>query len=370
MASLGYFTPASEQDIFCNSTTDQSVPQTSSLLSGEEARRFYEGLTKDSDGDGVRRNRKSNRDAPLSRKERARRRTGGREMQQNPTDATVGRQVRREREDTQRREGTRERENSARSMELQGLKLLRCAQEGDLSGMKELLSRGVDINFQDSFFWTAVMCASWAGKRAAVRLLLQQGAAWVGVVDTQGRDARELALTAGHRGVLEELESFGRSTEQGGPQPHSSAPQSQWCHVCGSQYSDGLSSHLSSTLHQFSLRRPPPTPHYCLPPSSTGYKMMVRCGWNPGAGLGPEGAGPMQPVPTVLKRDQKGLGYGPLKRAKVTHFQAKDHEAVKRLPKEREGREGRGKGKRKEESRRQQEQDQNWERDFRASFYL
>lgn len=47
---------------------------------------------------------------------------------------------------------------------------------------------------QDSFFWTAAMCASWSGQRSAVRLLLQHGAAWVGVVDTQGRDAKDLAL--------------------------------------------------------------------------------------------------------------------------------------------------------------------------------
>lgn len=37
------------------------------------------------------------------------------------------------------------------------------------------------------------MCASWSGQRSAVRLLLRHGAAWVGVVDTQGRDAQELA---------------------------------------------------------------------------------------------------------------------------------------------------------------------------------
>lgn len=47
---------------------------------------------------------------------------------------------------------------------------------------------------QDTFFWTAVMCASWSGQRSAVRLLLQHGAAWVGVVDTKGRDAKDLAL--------------------------------------------------------------------------------------------------------------------------------------------------------------------------------
>lgn len=88
------------------------------------------------------------------------------------------------------------------------------------------------------------MCASWSGQRSAVRLLLQHGAAWVGVVDTQGRDAKDLALEgitmqlllaslnfcvcmysvvkliriyfplAGHNEVLEELESYGRSTQR------------------------------------------------------------------------------------------------------------------------------------------------------------
>lgn len=50
------------------------------------------------------------------------------------------------------------------------------------------------LPLQDTFFWTALMCASWSGQRAAVRLLLQHGAAWVGVVDTRGRDAKDLAL--------------------------------------------------------------------------------------------------------------------------------------------------------------------------------
>lgn len=39
-----------------------------------------------------------------------------------------------------------------------------------------------------------MMCASWSGQTDAVRLLLQHGAAWVGVVDTQGRDAKDLAV--------------------------------------------------------------------------------------------------------------------------------------------------------------------------------
>uniref|UniRef100_A0A3P8NB28 G-patch domain-containing protein n=1 Tax=Astatotilapia calliptera TaxID=8154 RepID=A0A3P8NB28_ASTCA len=90
--------------------------------------------------------------------------------------------------------------------------------------------------------------------------------------------------------------------------------------------------------------------------------MMVRCGWKPGTGLGPQGEGPKQPVPTVLKRDQKGLGYGQMKRAKVTHFQARDCEAVK-PPSKDKVRIGM-KGQRKEESRKKEQKDRNWERDF------
>lgn len=143
--------------------------------------------------------------------------------------------------------------------------------------------------------------------------------------------------------------------------------QPQWCDVCQTEYSSSLSAHLSTTLHQFSLRRPPPTPYYCLPPSSNSYKMMVRAGWKPGTGLGPEGDGRHQPVSTVLKRDQKGLGFGRGTKAKVTHFGAGDRDAVKPPSKKKEDRGG--KAQRREEERKQQ-QDKNWERDFRCSFYL
>uniref|UniRef100_A0A3P9HSM0 G patch domain and ankyrin repeats 1 n=1 Tax=Oryzias latipes TaxID=8090 RepID=A0A3P9HSM0_ORYLA len=238
--------------------------------------------------------------------------------------------------------------------ELQGLRLLRCAHEGDTAGIRELLSKGTDINYQDTFLWTAVMCAAWSGQRSAVRLLLRHGAAWVGVVDTQGKDAQDLAL----EGAV--------NTSHWKLQKHISTPYLNRKYETQCQFS--TSSHLSSTLHQFNLHRPPATPYYCLPPSSNSYKMMLRCGWKPGTGLGPEGEGPQQPVPTVLKRDHQGLGYGKKKKAKVTHFRAKDHDAVK--PPCRERMEMGLKGQRKEEARMKEQRDKNWERDFRSSFYL
>ncbi|KAK0145048.1 G patch domain and ankyrin repeat-containing protein 1 [Merluccius polli] len=446
MTALG-FTPAKGQDIYWIDEREKSslLP---TAISGAEARSFYEGLVGDADGGSVNpgTGTRTGTRGPTGGETR---RSGGRSRVDRGHTGRPGR--------GRPHGGPPERvppsggrpPRSGRTglpsgdPELLGLRLLRCAQEGDLSGLKDLLSRGVDINFQvalfiamdltdsvkyqknptmlkvkmlkptqwtvptgrllylsyiwvdtptcdvirghaldcnfnlvvdlrcclqDTFFWTAMMCASWAGQRATVRLLLGRGAAWVGVVDTRGRDARELAHTAGHQGVVEELDGFETNTQQV-TQPDRSVPERHWCKMCGSHFSGRSSSHLSSTLHQFSLRRQPPTPQYCLPASSASYKMMVRCGWDPRTGLGPDGGGPKQPVSTVLKRDHQGLGYGPIKRARVTHFPAKDPRAVK--PPRAVEREGRvDKGKRKEESRRKQETDRNWERDFRTSFNL
>ncbi|XP_069022740.1 G patch domain and ankyrin repeat-containing protein 1 [Embiotoca jacksoni] len=362
MAASG-FTPASQRDVFSIQTEKRSCKR-SRALSGEEARHFYEDLMKDGRVGQTRQTRRSRRSSRSSRS--SRRRSGGAvEVNQGQTDSVAQRGAPGVSDGDQR--GERSSSETMEATELRGLRMLRCAHEGDVSGLKDLLAKGVDVNFQDTFFWTAVMCASWSGQKAAVRLLLRHGAAWVGVVDTRGRDAQDLALEAGHNEVLEELLSYGGSTRRE-TQSDRSALQPQWCDVCGSEYSSNPSSHLSSTLHQFSLRRPPPAPYYCLPSSSNSYKMMVRCGWKPGSGLGPEGDGPMQPVPTVLKRDQEGLGYGRLKRAKVTHFQARDHAAVKPPSKDKEER-GR-KGQRKEGSKRKEQREKNWERDFRTSFYL
>uniref|UniRef100_A0A3B5QEH9 G-patch domain and ankyrin repeats 1 n=1 Tax=Xiphophorus maculatus TaxID=8083 RepID=A0A3B5QEH9_XIPMA len=166
MAALG-FIPAIDHDAFSFGTEQKSTNK-SSKISGEEVRRFYEDLIKDD---------KTQKDQSLR--------------------ATHG--------------NNRDRE---RAQELQGLRLLRCAHQGDIPGLKELISKGVDINFQDSYLWTAVMCASWSGQKAAVRLLLMHGAAWVGVVDTRGKDAQDLASEAGHDDVLKELLSFGKSPER------------------------------------------------------------------------------------------------------------------------------------------------------------
>ncbi|KAJ0050967.1 hypothetical protein NL108_011329 [Boleophthalmus pectinirostris] len=362
MAFLEGFTRATDRDVF-RIEAHHSSPAPTIPITGLEAREFYENLVKDEKGDAAKMVKPSRRKRQIRRELRHRREGTGADGtangQLNPEGGGhVAPGVNGETGDGERRE------------ELQGLRLLRCAHEGDTSVLKALLIKGADINFQDSYLWTGLMCASWAGHRAAVRLLLQRGAAWVGVVDLQGRDARDLAMEAGHKEVVEELDSFGRRPTKDS-KPAKSAPCPQWCESCGTSYTGPAPSHLSSTLHQFNLRRPPPAPHYCLPASSTSYQMMLRCGWDPGSGLGPEGSGARQPVPTVLKRDTDGLGYGPGKKARVTHFKAMDAQAVQgERGRRREEERKVGRGVRREEERRKEQRDKNWERDFRSAFYL
>lgn len=154
------------------------------------------------------------------------------------------------------------------------------------------------------------------------------------------------------------------------PTTNRESVQSQWCNVCAVHYTDSTETHNRSTLHQFSELHPPATPQYCLPSSSTSYKMMLRLGWDPSSGLGPGHSGRKNPVSTVLKRDQAGLGFGVSPQPKVTHFQAKDPQAVQHIRKEKrlEKRREKGTTLSAKELQRKEEQDKSWERDYRASF--
>ncbi|CAB1344093.1 unnamed protein product [Coregonus sp. 'balchen'] len=291
MSSLSYFTPAREEELLWSGNAGAATGPQPSTLGGEEARRFYQSLIEEGGG-GERRG---------------------------------------------------------------GLRLLRCAQEGDLSGVRGLLSRGVDVNFQglddDDYPTTGTNKTN----QTKVNAVLNPDHRFYCVPRTpKGLMLDRTAIPP----VLPQHSSRPEPSEPVNPDPVVSSLQ---CPLhCPPE------THLSSTLHLFSLSRPAPPPHYCLPPSTPAYQMMLRSGWTPGGGLGPEGEGHKQPVRTVLKRDSRGLGYGPTPRPKVTHFQPKDPQAVRRTGKE--GRwERRGRRGMKEQSKRE-EKDRNWERDFRSSF--
>ncbi|KAI2668538.1 G patch domain and ankyrin repeat-containing protein 1 [Labeo rohita] len=341
MSNPVYFTRAKEEE---NLWIERKREDKQSIT-GKEARDFYQSLLQETDGE-------KRKEGGAASTRRAKRRGAGpkqrRRKAQRPEAAPV---------------------EPVNTSERDGHKLLRCAQEGNIRALKDLLQHGCDVNFRDDFYWTAVMCASKAGQTEAVRLLLQNGAAWVGVVDKQGRDARDLALKAGHQDVVRELEQFSVSEVTDAPTTNNAeSVSSQWCNVCAVHYTDSTETHNRSTLHQFSKLRPPPTPQYCLPSSSASYKMMLRLGWDPSSGLGPAHSGRKNPVSTVLKRDQAGLGYGVAPQPKVTHFQPKDPKAVQHIHKEKRLRQEKGTTLSAKKLKKKEERDKRWERDYRASF--
>ncbi|XP_004624545.1 G patch domain and ankyrin repeat-containing protein 1 isoform X2 [Octodon degus] len=247
--------------------------------------------------------------------------------------------------------------------------VLKAAQEGNVAELRRLLEpreaggAGGNINARDAFWWTPLMCAARAGQEAAVRYLLGRGAAWVGVCELGGRDAAQLAEEAGFPEVARVVrESHGETRR---PETRAPSPTPQYCETCDGYFED--SNHCTSTAHLLSLVRGPQPPNSPLgvPMSSPGFRLLLKGGWEPGMGLGPRGEGRANPIATVLKRDQEGLGYRPAPQPRVTHFPARDPRAVC----------GRERALQvaalsRRKTGRQEEKDRAWERDLRMYMNL
>ncbi|KAG9469551.1 hypothetical protein GDO78_020239 [Eleutherodactylus coqui] len=250
--------------------------------------------------------------------------------------------------------------------ERSGYQLLKCSQHGDLRGVKRLLEEeNCDVNFQDGYFWTALMCAAYAGNTDVVSYLLGRGAAWVGVCETKGKDAWALAQEAGHQDIVQLLQGSLRNRPRD-VTPRSQPPERKHCDVCKTHYQeDSVETHERSTVHLFNMRKKLPPTYYVIPEHNIGYKMMLKEGWDSEAGLGPSGTGRKFPVQTVLKRDNKGLGFQSNEKPKVTHFAANDPLAIARPAITHKRTERVATLSRKEE-RRKEAKSKAWERDLRT----
>ncbi|XP_037375301.1 G patch domain and ankyrin repeat-containing protein 1 [Talpa occidentalis] len=350
--SLITFTRATNPSDLWKDGQQQSQPEElEPILDGAATRAFYEALIRDessaSEPQGCQ------PELPSVRKRKKRRTTRA-----TATEAAAS--------------GTSEGQRERRSLEAEDRmtqRILMAAQEGNLVELRRLLDpleaggAGGNINARDAFWWTPLMCAARAGQGAAVHYLLGRGAAWVGVCELGGKDAAQLAEEAGFPEVARIVrESHGetRSTEN---RFHSPSPQ--YCETCDAHFQD--SNHRSSTAHLLSLSRGhrPSNLPLGVPTSSPGFKLLLRGGWEPGMGLGPRGEGRANPIPTILKRDQEGLGYRSVLQPRVTHFPARDTRAV--AGKERSLRVA---TLSRREERRKEEKDRAWERDLRTYMNL
>ncbi|XP_072777196.1 G patch domain and ankyrin repeat-containing protein 1 [Taeniopygia guttata] len=122
------------------------------------------------------------------------------------------------------------------------------------------------------------------------------------------------------RSFYENLLSEGSTAEPSRDTP-SSPGVPNFCRTCGISFRDPPAQHRRSTAHLLGLGAPPGAPPPYTGPGyrSPGYRLLLRAGWA-GGGLGPRGNGRRFPVPTVLKKDRAGLGWGRPRRARVSHF--------------------------------------------------
>ncbi|XP_072115522.1 G patch domain and ankyrin repeat-containing protein 1 [Mobula birostris] len=323
---------------------ERRFPRPGGSLDGEQAKSFYEGLLASS---GQAASRPRPRPNPVRQRSDVRRRARGFAEHASYSEGNGG-----QAEGAQRR----------------GHLLLKAAQHGDLRTLRRLLEKGAcDINFRDGFYWTATMCAAHSGQSEAVGYLLDNGAAWIGVCDTAGRDALDLARQAGHAAVAALLEGYrGCRNRPGGREDRRARPpQKKFCEACRLEYQeDTAEQHERSTLHLLSTSDKLPPTHYFIPESNVGFQMLLKGGWDQETGLGPDGKGRKFPVRTVLKRDQKGLGFQTDLRPKVTHFNARDPEAVQ-PPRSVVGRAPRAATVSRREERRREARQKAWERDLR-----
>ncbi|XP_054985680.1 G patch domain and ankyrin repeat-containing protein 1 [Sorex araneus] len=350
--SLITFTPASDtSDLWKDGKQQPQPEELEPTLDGSAVRAFYEALI---GGESSSSEPQRSQHEPARERKRKRRRTTREATTETAAVAASG---------------GPEQWQSLEAEEKMTQWILRAAQEGNLAELKRLLEpreaggAGGNINARDAFWWTPLMCAARAGQGAAVRYLLGRGAAWVGVCELGGRDAAQLAEDAGFPEVARMVRESRGETRS--PENRLPTPAPQYCETCDAHFQD--SNHRTSTAHLLSLSRSsqPPNLPLGVPTSSPGFRLLLQGGWEPGMGLGPRGDGRANPIPTVLKRDQEGLGYRSSLQPRVTHFPAWDTRAVA----------GRERAPRvatlsRREERRKEEKGRAWERNLRTYMNL
>lgn len=103
-----------------------------------------------------------------------------------------------------------------------------------------------------------------------------------------------------------------------------------WCETCNDFVTQNLDDHLRSIVHLVEDSSHP-SKHYFLSESNKGYQILkYKMNWTEEQGLGANNQGRLDPIPSQLRSDRKGLGSSGNLDPKVTHFKANDISAVQR----------------------------------------
>jgi hypothetical protein len=177
----------------------------------------------------------------------------------------------------------------------------KAAELNDLNSLIEYLNMGIDINLNDSFGWTALMCASAAGSLDVVELLLLNGADLN--CSFNNLNAKALAKRNEHTDVIRLIHEFwwvlslstnntysifsASKDKQGNGSPE--LVEEQYCQLCDKSHFD--LNHDTSIPHLVKLKeRPDEGYSYGISISNIGYRLLKSTGgWTEGKGLGTNG---------------------------------------------------------------------------------
>ena len=211
--------------------------------------------------------------------------------------------------------------------------LLRAAQNGEKKTLEKCVAQGVDVNGQDQYGWTALMCAAHSGHCAIARFLLDSGA-HVTLRNNKGHTSWDIAKVARKSKVVNLLENYSDIVrEERESKEISDVFETFYCDVCQRDVAGASrSKHCCSTVHQLNMGHKVKDTSFAIPEHNKGFQLMLKSGWDQDRGLGPDGTGQKYPVKTHLKRDRLGLGEtskdSSKAKKKVTHFDANDAQAV------------------------------------------
>jgi len=213
--------------------------------------------------------------------------------------------------------------------------LMKICEKNEFCKLQNVLNSGTSINLneQDTFGWTMLMCAACAGSLECVEILLDSGAA-LNLCDKRGMTATKIAHQAKKQSVVHLIQQWEIGSHRSSDSKCSFESHYQnvagFCSQCDLE-SRNLSAHEKSISHLVNLNGGrPPNIHYGIPEHNKGYQLLLKTGWDKNTGLGPDGKGHKFPVKTILKRDREGLGNSSSSKkvAKITHFAPFDSAAV------------------------------------------
>lgn len=311
------FLPQQVKDSTLIATTKD--PKGSQRLTGDEAKKIYEDIVYNSKGqtDNAKKTRTSNKLTTVARAKE-----------------TLSKLRRKSSSLTSRR-------HAKSNPPLSVAKLFLLVQSGDVTTLEQALMEGSDVNTTDSYNWSLLMSAAYAGHLPVVQLLLRHGAKWQDIRDHRGFNAADLAAMAGHDDIIEILSpSPVTDSNNNGcslrKRCHSALDKnyqtSFYCEICTMEVKGNETEHNLSTVHQFNSQFHSADIPYSIPQSNKGFQLMIKRGWNPENGLGPSEQGTLQPIKTVLKRDRQGLGSRGKQKPRVTHFASFDKSAIQCSP--------------------------------------